>query len=45
MGILNYDYICIPSGNEIAIGIATIAIAALAGWAGVGAGALAPVLA
>lgn len=46
MGILFYDYAYIPSGDEVAVGIATIIIAGLAGWAvgaGAGAGALIPV--
>ena len=44
VGVLFYDYIYIPSGDEVAVGIATVAMGALAGWAlgtvaGVGAGA------
>ena len=46
VGVLFYDYYYIPSGEEVAVGVAIGAIAVLAGvavGAGVGAGALVPI--
>lgn len=46
VGVLFYDYTYIPSGDELVVGIAMVAMGALAGWAlgtagaGAGAGAL-----
>ena len=51
VGVLFYDYIYVPSGDEVAVGVAIIAMAAFAGWAlgaaagaGAGAGVLLPAL-
>ena len=44
VGVLFYDYMYIPSGGELAVGVATIILAGLAGYAlgAAGAGALIP---
>ena len=47
LGVLFYDYMYIPSGDEVSVGVAVLIIAGLAGYAGVvgvgaGAGVLIP---